>query len=405
MIDNGTFSTVLPYLMIPLLSGFVGWFTNWLGIKMMMNPTNFVGIGPIGWQGIVPRIRVRLVKVMMQNSIALVCTPRELLDAVEEAEVIDQISELIYPQMELWLDDILSQTFGNCWEIAPDSAKKRILRTLKENMPEIANGVLEDVKNRADLYIDIAEIAAIESENKPHILSDLIMMIAKKELKFIVNSGLIFGVPLGIVQALVFYFYPNNFVLPIFGIMVGALTNYVALQMLMYPANPIHILGFKVQGLFLSRQSKVAVDFADAFANHFFEIKDVIEYAWNGQYRRELRSVVKRRLQKAINKKVFSAVIYKTLKIKGDAEISAEIQASIQDKIFQTLSEPAVSQKFLKPISGLVSERLTALTPQQFQGLLLPVFDQDKWLLVAVGGFLGFCAGTAQLVYLFGGSL
>ena len=44
------------------------------------------------------------------------------------------------------------------------------------------------------------------------------------------------------------------------------------------------------------------------------------------------------------------------------------------------------------------------LSPSAFQGLLLPIFEQDKWLLIAVGGVLGFIAGIMQLVYLFGGS-
>lgn len=405
MIENVDVNQIMPYLVIPFLSGAVGWFTNWLGIKMMMHPTNYVGIGPIGWQGIVPRIRVRLVRLMMQSSIALVCRPREMVAALDDADVVEQISDTIYPQIELWLDDILAQQFGKYWTLAPEIAKRQVYKALKQNMPEIANGVLDDIKDRADLYIDIAEIAALEAEKDPAILPELLVIIANRELKFIVNSGVVFGIPLGIMQAVTFYYWDNSYILPLFGILVGALTNWVALQMLMYPTNPVNILGFKIQGLFLSRQKKVSVDFSNAFAKNFFEIRDVIEYVWNGAYRSEIRAVVNRRLQQTLNKKIFTYAIYTALKLSGDIEIKSEVEESIQNKILQTLGEPEVSKKFLEPISDLVSSRLIELTPKQFQGLLLPVFDQDKWLLVAVGGFLGFCAGLAQLVYIFGDSL
>lgn len=405
MFENFTSNELSLYIAIPFLSAFVGWATNWFGIKMMMYPANFVGIGFIGWQGIVPRMRVRLVKMIMENSIALVCTPKEMLTAIDEAKTIEQISEIIYPHMELWLDGILIDEFGTLWEIAPRRAKKEVYRALKTHMPEIAKGVLEEIKRRADTYIDIPEIAAQEAKRNPGILTELVMDIAATEIRFIILSGIVFGIPLGIIQAVTWYYYDNSFILPVFGLLVGSLTNYIALQMLMFPANPVNILGFKVQGLFLSRQEKVSADFADAFTKNFLEVGEVVQYVWNGKYHYEIKAVVNRKMQKAINKKFLSSVVYKALKIRGRVRISPEIQDSIQEKMLMSLEEPEVSQKLLEPINVLVAERMKNLTPEQFQGLLLPIFEQDKWLLVAVGGFLGFCAGTLQLIYLFGGSL
>ena len=39
-------------LLIPVISAFIGWFTNVVAVKMMFYPTEFVGIRPyLGWQG------------------------------------------------------------------------------------------------------------------------------------------------------------------------------------------------------------------------------------------------------------------------------------------------------------------------------------------------------------------
>jgi len=44
------------YLSIPFISGFIGWITKVVAVRMMFSPIEFVGIKPyLGWQGIVPR--------------------------------------------------------------------------------------------------------------------------------------------------------------------------------------------------------------------------------------------------------------------------------------------------------------------------------------------------------------
>ena len=52
------------YICIPIIAGLVGWFTNWLAVKMIFLPIQWRGIpiwkkedeplGLIGWQGIIP---------------------------------------------------------------------------------------------------------------------------------------------------------------------------------------------------------------------------------------------------------------------------------------------------------------------------------------------------------------
>jgi uncharacterized membrane protein YheB (UPF0754 family) len=45
----------LVYLSMPFVAAFVGWSTKIVALEMIYRPLEFKGIGPIGWQGIVPR--------------------------------------------------------------------------------------------------------------------------------------------------------------------------------------------------------------------------------------------------------------------------------------------------------------------------------------------------------------
>ena len=50
--------THLPLLSIPFISAIVGWSTNFLAVKMMFYPIEFIGFKPyLGWQGLIPAKR------------------------------------------------------------------------------------------------------------------------------------------------------------------------------------------------------------------------------------------------------------------------------------------------------------------------------------------------------------
>ncbi|MFB6344805.1 MAG: DUF445 domain-containing protein, partial [bacterium] len=56
-------------------------------------------------------------------------------------------------------------------------------------------------------------------------------------------------------------------------------------------------------------------------------------------------------------------------------------------------------------IGNTLSSKLKSLGPEEFEGILRPAFQEDEWLLIAVGAALGFIAGILQFIFLFGGQL
>jgi uncharacterized membrane protein YheB (UPF0754 family) len=400
------FAHYLPFLVIPILTAGIGWSTNWLGIKMMMHPIERIGIGPLGWQGIIPRVRVRMTRAMVENCVKTVCTPREMLEAVDDSHAIESITELISPQIKDWTDEILSDQVSRLWNLAPSLIKKAVYREVEKQLPHLAEDILEELKGRMSYLIDIGDIAAIESEKKPTIFPRLMNTIAAREFTFVVRSGLYLGFPLGCIQALVWYIYPMDLVLPLFGLIVGALTNWLALQVLVRPSDPVRIMGIRFQGLFIARQQTVARDFAEGFTRDFVDINTVFDYAWNGKNSEEVRALVRRQLIKNLNEKVLTGPIYKALVLSGQSKkLDRNTLNILEDKIGVVLQRPGVDDKLLMPIRELMAERMAGMPPVQFQGLLMPIFEEDQWILIAIGGLLGFLAGLAQLVFIFGGSL
>ncbi|MBD2860147.1 hypothetical protein IB286_14185 [Spongiibacter sp. KMU-158] len=396
----------IPYLLIPLITAFIGWFTNLIGIKMILYPVRWVGIGNfIGWQGIVPRMRVRLTKQLVKNSISVICTEREMLAALDEADAIGYISHMVSPQIEEWVDDIMEEHTTLYWELSPKPIRAMVYRKVREQLPELSREILEDVAQNAERFINIEEIAAKEAEKNPEIVTNLVTRMAGYELKLIILSGLFLGFPLGIAQALIWYYLPSAWVLPLFGVLVGAGTNWIALQIIFKPGEPVNILGYKLQGIFIKRQQVVSAQFADSFTSQFLDVRGLFDYIWKGDNSDEVHRLVRRKIRKIMDKNRFSSTFDKLMRISGQkTEFDAMTISLVQDRLMRALDQPKVTRKLLEPINNLISRRLSALSPHQFQGLLMPIFESEQWIVILVGGFLGGAAGTAQLVYLFGGS-
>tara|TARA_Y100000310_G_scaffold159521_1_gene159089 strand:- start:477 stop:644 length:168 start_codon:yes stop_codon:yes gene_type:complete len=48
-----------------------------------------------------------------------------------------------------------------------------------------------------------------------------------------------------------------------------------------------------------------------------------------------------------------------------------------------------------------LSERMQALSVEEFEGVLRPAYQQDEWKLIVTGAILGMVAGIAQLYLVF----
>ena len=94
-------------LLIPVISAFIGWFTNWLAVQMMFYPNDFVGIPPfLGWQGIVPASAERLARFSTRLITTKLLSLEELFQnfkgdafASEMDAVVDQITEQILQEV------------------------------------------------------------------------------------------------------------------------------------------------------------------------------------------------------------------------------------------------------------------------------------------------------------------
>ena len=394
------------YLTIPAVSAVVGFGTNWLAVKMMMYPVEFKGLGPVGWQGVIPANSEKMAHVVVERSVKRVLTQQELLGRIEADKLIDALQHRIEPFVEDIVDEVISQTAPHgialndlIWSAAPGKLKARVYNEVNKGMPDVLTKVVQDVRDNLEDMIDINDIIIEKLGNNKRMLIEIFQNAARREFKFIERSGLYFGFPLGIPVMFAWYFFPVWWLLPAFGLLVGYITNALAIYLIQKPLQAVKIGPFTVQGLFIKRQKEVSRYFGKVFANDLITAEVVMgEVLKTERALDRMRDVIQRAVNRALEdtQGVLKPLTVLTL---GPTEY-AKIGRIITERAFEEFQNPDKrSYHYLDEafdIEETVAERVGDLPPEEFFELLHPVIAEDEWKLVAVGGLLGLGAGWWQ---------
>ena len=148
------------------------------------------------------------------------------------------------------------------------------------------------------------------------------------------------------------------------------------------------------------------MEFGDLFSKDFLSPDDMFGQMWQGDNKAEMQRIAKRQMRKLMDKQIITRYFGKAMRLSGQSQQFNDgainiLQATLSDK----LSGSNLTDKFIKPISDLIGERMKNLPPEEYHHLITASFEEDQWILVVLGGALGFTAGLCQLIYLFGGGL
>lgn len=186
---------------IPFISAFIGWFTNWIAIKMLFHPKNPIKILGITLHGIFPKSQ----KQFAQKLGVLVAT--ELIHFDEIAGKLKDPEQLkaLTPTIESHIDSFLRIRLKEKIPVISMFIGDSTIEKLKEGMMEEINTLLPQVIGQytASLQqsIDIEKIVTDKVNNfSSDKLEDILQSIMKKEFRFVEILGGVLGFIIGLLQ-------------------------------------------------------------------------------------------------------------------------------------------------------------------------------------------------------------
>lgn len=397
IIDN------LPYLTIPFVSAFVGWITNLIAIRMTFYPIEFVGIKPIGWQGIIPSKAKKMAETAVDLWTSKLIDLETEFDKIQPKRVAEEMGDSIDELSSQIIDEVMEAKMPKVWKSMPEAVRQKVYRNVSERLPFLVENMMLDVQNNFKDMLDLKFLAVSALTQNKALLNQMFLKCGEVEFKFIIRSGLYFGFLFGLVQMIVWYFFPHWWILPVFGVLVGYMTNYLALQLIFRPLNPIKIGNFTIQGLFIKRQKEVSIEYSKMVASKIITIEQIFEYIIRGPGAKKLSEFVRKEIAVTIKGAVGAA---KSL-----------IEFSMGDQIFEQIGNIACF-RFMQELpmnirlvfgyaedaldlENILRNSMLSLSPVEFEAFLRPVFKEDETTLILVGAALGGIAGFLQYLILF----
>ncbi len=93
---------------MPFIAAFVGYTTKLVALQMLYRPIEFVGVGPFGWQGVVPRRAGKTAALTIQMLTDKLIKPEELLEKIDAKQTIEDLRE----PLTRTIDEMSSRAYG-----------------------------------------------------------------------------------------------------------------------------------------------------------------------------------------------------------------------------------------------------------------------------------------------------
>jgi uncharacterized membrane protein YheB (UPF0754 family) len=387
------------YVTIPLGAAFVGWVTKILALKMMFYPVEFVGIKPyFGWQGQIPKRAPKMAAVAVDSLTSGILKPEELFDKIDPDELVAELGEPLRDAARALVDTMMMSFQPQVWRAMPDQVKDIIVKNVEGRIPSAARGMFGEFRGPVDQIFDIKHMVITNLVRDKATLNNVFQDIGKPAFKFLIKSGLYFGFIIGLVQMLVFGVTGWHLALPLFGLLTGGLTDYVALQMIFRPLERKTVFpGIKWQGVFQAEREQVIHGYAALMAREIFTPKAIMESLLTGPMSDKFFDIIQTEIGRTIDSQMgFAGRVISAVGGRQYQDMKLQIAGSIIEKLPETSSyiEQYAAERL--DLENVMVEKMMVLDSQSYENLLRPAFKDDEWIIVVLGAALGFTCGEIQ---------
>jgi len=140
-------------------------------------------------------------------------------------------------------------------------------------------------------------------------------------------------------------------------------------------------------------------------AEEIFNPEKVVEAVLKGPSSDKLFKLIHKQMQMAMDEYSGYAKPFVVMTVGTDRYIAVKEKA-----VEQTIDALEESMKHLHAyvyeamdVENTVIEKVKKLSPEQFERMIRPIFEEDEWMMTLGGGVLGLAVGLFQFFVVFGG--
>jgi uncharacterized membrane protein YheB (UPF0754 family) len=414
-------TSTLALITVPIVTGVIGYTTNWTGVLMLFYPVHFRGwraswlphlarllphklrqvpgimIGGIGWQGIVPSRAAKMGSLAVDSGIAKLGTPKEFFKQLDPEKIAEQIIVSTRDDIPEIVERVMQREHPQLWNDLPPQLRALGIQRVQQQLPEVVHSLTDQIAEHIDQLVDV-KLMVIKRFD-PELANRVFLDMGRRELKFIQNFGFFFGFVLGIPVAILTHFVTFWWLLPILGVVVGYLTNWVALWMIYEPPEPRRLGPFRWQGLFIRRQREVADVYASIVADEILTVSEFGNELLHGPRSDRTRALIESAMRPAVDRAVgpLRPAVRVAVGTREYDAIRESFASEPVEAVMGTFADPEFSRTQSATMRKLIAERMREMAPGDFAEMLRTATREDEWLLLLHGAVLGFAGGLVHL--------
>ncbi|WP_169588725.1 hypothetical protein [Antrihabitans stalactiti] len=409
---------------VPLFTGIIGYITNWTGVLMLFKPLEFHGVkvpglriafpllpkrvqvlplfrsdGRIGWQGIVPSRADKMASLAVDKGLAKLGSVSDFYQTMEPDKIAAHFTRIAEAEIRNLVEKIIERENPAMWRNMPGPIKEAVHARIKQQLPQIVDSLKDDIGDNIDELIDVKLMVIKHFTSNPQLLNDLFMIIGRKELTFMQNFGFYFGFPMGFVTVAILEWVAREWwILPLCGIVIGWVVNYIGISMIFEPVFPKWYCPWR-QGLLLKRQPEITVHYAEMVSSKVMTLENIGEELMHGPSGDRTMALLEHTLKPAADKAVGPAkmMVKATMGIKEYGRMKDAMAPEVSALAPLIYGDEDLGREQSIKIREFIAKQMAVMGPDDFVQLLRSAIKQDEWLLFVHGGVLGAFAGLLHL--------
>lgn len=191
---------IILYCLIPVISAFIGWITNYVAVKMIFRPRKEIRILGLRIIGLIPKRKSDLAVKIAQTVEKELISHRDIRAIIQTEDFHLHIGNIIKSKIDNLIQSKLASNPLIAMFVTPDIISKltdTLMDELNKEIPSVMDSLFQTVETKLDFQKIIRE--KIESFDLTKFES-IIYSIASKELKSIEILGGVLGFVVGVVQ-------------------------------------------------------------------------------------------------------------------------------------------------------------------------------------------------------------
>lgn len=367
---------------------------------MTFYPIEYVGKRPFGWQGIIPAKSHKMASKAVELVTSKLISVEEQFEKLNADEIVEEMRPRLDALSRTIIEDVMKEELPLVWRLLPNSQKEALYKDTAAQFPHAVKKVLLDVKANVHELLEIDRMMVEGLTKDPTMLNRIFQKCGEKEFKFIEQSGFGFGFLFGLIQMLIWNYYQHWWLLPVGGLVVGYITNFLALKLIFRPVHPIKIGPLTIQGLFMKRQNEVSEEYARILSEELLTSEKIFEFVVRNNCMESLADIARKHVKNVVDtttgstKKTVLKLAFGTAKYERIKHLAAEM--FVQELPSSLTSMFDYADRSLQ-IGQTLEFKLKSLSKIDFEDVLHPIFREDEFTLIVVGAVLGAIAGLIQM--------